>query len=113
MTGTAWLRRWLVSRVPARGWADDCPAGLPVPESNDCDGCDSVWLATLAPGQSGCVTCLREPGGALAATLAALGVLPGIEVQVVQRFPAFVLRLGHAEIAVDETLAAMVRVRKV
>jgi len=84
-----------------------------VPEANDCEGCDAVCLTVLAPGQHGSVTCLQQPGGTAAAKLSALGLLPGAEVEVVQRFPAFVLRLGYAEIAMDETLAAMVRVRRI
>jgi Fe2+ transport system protein FeoA len=69
-------------------------------------------LTLLTPGQRACVTCLQQPGGSAAATLGALGVLPGRELEVVQRFPAFVLRMGYAEIAIDEALASTVRVRR-
>jgi Fe2+ transport system protein FeoA len=61
-------------------------------------------------GQRACVTCLEQSDSAAAARLGALGVLPGIELEVVQRFPAFVLRMGYAEIAIDEGLASAVRV---
>jgi Fe2+ transport system protein FeoA len=109
---TAWLRRWMGLRAPAHGWADDCPAGLPVPEVSDCDRCDSVPLVALAPGERGCITCLQQPGSLGASKLSALGLLPGIELEVVQCFPAFVLRLGYAEVALDDTLAATIRVRR-
>jgi Fe2+ transport system protein FeoA len=112
MTAVAWLRRWMGSRPPESGWADDCPTGLPVPGASECEGCDSIPLTLLAPGQRGCVTCLQQPGGMAAAKLGALGVLPGTELEVVQQFPAFVLRMGFAEIALDETLAGSIRVRK-
>jgi DtxR family Mn-dependent transcriptional regulator len=115
MTAPEWLRRWMGSPVPAHGWADDCPAGLPVPEAKSCaaTGCDSVLLTTLLAGQRGCVTCLDQSSGPAVARLGALGLLPGIELEVVQQFPAFVLRMGYAEIAIDDALACAVRVRRV
>lgn len=112
MTPIDWIRNGLAALRPRR-WGDDCPGGTPVPEAARCAAldCDSVSLLGLSPGGRGRVTCLAEPDGPGAAKLAALGVLPGIEVAVVQRWPAWVLRLGYAEIAVDEELAALVRVR--
>ena len=111
---TEWLRRWMGLRVPTRGWAADCPAGLPVPDAPGCTGvnCDSIGLAALAPGERACVTCLMHPDSPAAAKLSALGVLPGSELELVQRSPAYVLAIGYAEIAIDVTLAETVRVRK-
>lgn len=105
MTPVEWLRR---------RWGAECPVGTPVPTAERCQGvdCDSVCLTALAEGQTARVTCLADPGGAAARTLAAIGVLPGIEVVLVQRSPAFVLRMGHAEFAVDAELAGHVRVRR-
>jgi len=45
--------------------------------------------------------------------VAALGALPGIELELVQRFPAFVFRIGYAEVAVDTKLAESIRVRHI
>jgi Fe2+ transport system protein FeoA len=71
-----------------------------------------VQLTALLEGQGARVTCLEDPGGTAARTLAAIGVLPGVEVVLVQRSPAFVFRMGHAEFAVDAELAGHVRVRR-
>jgi len=105
MTPVEWLRR---------RWGAECPDGTPVPTAERCAGvdCDSVRLSALREGQAGRVTCLEDPGGAAARKLAALGVLPGVEVVLVQRSPAFVFRIGHAEFAVDAGLAGHVRVRR-
>lgn len=74
--------------------------------------CESVPLTALSEGERGCVTCLQDPGGAAAAKLAALGALPGVELELIQRFPAFVFRIGYAELAVDTELAGRIRVRR-
>ena len=94
-------------------WAEECPVGTPVPSDERCLGaaCDSVSLVVLAEGERGRVTCLDDPGGA-ATPLAAMGVVPGAELELVQRFPAFVFRIGYAEFAVDEGLAGLIRVRR-
>ena len=114
MTAVQWLRRWLGAGASPRGWADECPAGLPVPKPERCAAadCDSIPLTALAPGQRACVTCLEQPGEGAAATLSALGVLPGVELGLIECFPAFVIRIGYAELAVDDALAGVVRVRR-
>lgn len=105
MTPVEWLRR---------RWGAECPVGTPVPTVQRCSavGCDSVRLTTLMEGRAARVTCLEDPGGPAARTLAAIGVLPGVAVVLVQRSPAFVFRVGHAEFAVDAELAGHIRVRR-
>jgi len=105
MTPVEWLRR---------RWGAECPVGTPVPVAERCAAvdCDSVCLTALAEGERGRVTCLHDPGGSPARKLAAIGVLPGVEVVLVQRSPAFVFRMGHAEFAVDAELAGHIRVRR-
>ncbi len=104
MTPVQWLRR---------RWGAECPDGTPVPTIDRCAGvgCDSVRLASLGVGEMARVTCLEDPGSPAARKLAGLGVLPGVEVVLVQRAPAFVFCIGHAEFAVDAELAAHIRVR--
>jgi DtxR family transcriptional regulator, Mn-dependent transcriptional regulator len=94
------------------GWTNSCAAGVPVPTDDSCAAldCGSKCLTTLEPGQRGCVACLQNPASAEACKLAAMGVLPGAELRVVQRYPAYVFSLGHAEFAVDEEMAKHVRV---
>jgi DtxR family transcriptional regulator, Mn-dependent transcriptional regulator len=105
----AWLKRG--SGTP---WNHACVAGAPVPSLDFCAAldCDSVCLTQLRPGDGGSVSCLQSPASESACRLAAMGVLPGVEVFVVQRYPALVFRIGHAEFAVDEPLARHVRVHR-
>jgi Fe2+ transport system protein FeoA len=104
MTPVEWLRR---------RWGAECPDGTPVPAAERCAAvdCDSVCLTTLAEGDRARVTCLIDPGGSPARKLAALGILPGVAVVLVQRSPAFVFQIGNAEFAIDRGLAAHIRVR--
>ncbi|MBI4408177.1 MAG: ferrous iron transport protein A [Gemmatimonadetes bacterium] len=112
MTPTDVLRAgW---RALRRGrWGEDCPAGAPVPEAERCAAldCDSVRLTTLELRRPAIVTCLEEPGSAVSARLAAMGVLPGVRLTLVQRSPAYVFRIGYGEFAVDAELAKRIRVR--
>jgi len=107
----------LVDRLRVRlrgvaGWKDSCEAGAPVPDPGGCQGkdCHSVRLTALRPGARGAVSCLEEPWAADAAKLAALGLLPGVRLRLIQRYPAYVVQMGRSEIAIDEGLAARVRV---
>ena len=92
------------------GWQDACDAGAPVPKEGSCADCGSVPLTTLGRGARGSVSCLEEPWTSDAAKLASLGILPGVRLRVVQRSPAWVLRMGRTEIALDDALASQIRV---
>ena len=113
MSPINWLRRNLAPLVRRR-WDEDCPAGVPVPATDRCAAvdCDSVPLCTLALGERARVTCLEDPASPAARKLAALGILPGIDLVLVQRTPAFVLATGETELALDAALASRIRVRK-
>lgn len=52
-----------------------------------------------------------EQRGRLAQRLMVLGVLPGVQVEVVRCSPAVVFRIGHSQFAIDDQLAQMVLVR--
>ena len=101
------------NKLRAVRWGDSCPSGAPIPESHRCAAlnCDSVRLTSLTAGQRGSVTCLEDPGSGAAAKLAALGVLPGVFVELVRTYPAFVLRIDYSTFAVDVSLAEHIRVR--
>lgn len=94
-------------------WKDTCAAGAPVPDES-CAGrdCDSISLSDLKAGERGTVSCLQQPGAQSSWRLAAMGVLPGAELLVVQRYPACIFRIGHAEFAVDQEMAGHVRVHR-
>jgi Fe2+ transport system protein FeoA len=68
---------------------------------------------TLVPeGSTVRVAGLDRPESPATAHLVALGVLPGAELTLVQRYPAFVVRMGNAEFALDRELAGRIQVRE-
>jgi Fe2+ transport system protein FeoA len=48
----------------------------------------------------------------VALRLAGVGVLPGTEIRLLQRRPAYVIRLGFSDLALDRETAAHIRVRR-
>jgi Fe2+ transport system protein FeoA len=94
-------------------WTESCEAGAPVALTGGCPGldCHSVRLTDLEPGDHGAVSCLEEPWSGAATRLAGLGVLPGVRLLLLQRYPGYVLQLGRTQIAIDEALARRVRLR--
>jgi Fe2+ transport system protein FeoA len=93
-------------------WSASCAAGAPVPDAESCAAleCDTVCLTQVRAGQACSVSCLQNPGSPQACRLAAMGVLPGVDLTVVQDGRACVFRIGHAEIAVDRDMARHIRV---
>jgi DtxR family Mn-dependent transcriptional regulator len=106
----AFVERLKDTLMGVAGWKESCDAGAPVPDDVHCSDCGSVPLTTLGRGALGSVSCLEEPWTADAAKLASLGILPGVRLRVVQRSPAWVLRMGRTEIALDDELASRIRV---
>lgn len=43
--------------------------------------------------------------------LTALGLLPGVRVRLLRRFPCYLIELGHMQIALDRELASAIVVR--
>lgn len=113
MSPVNWIRNGL-GLLRARRWGAECPDGTPVPETARCTelDCDSVRLTALGEGEGGTITCLADPGSRATGRLAAMGVLPGATLVLLQRTPAYVFRMGYTELAVDEELARRIRVRR-
>ena len=82
-----------------------------------CDGCPigtnffvASPLARLGPGHRGTIRRLAARDPADLRKLLALGLLPGVELEVERRWPAVVLRLDYASVALDADLAEAVLV---
>jgi Fe2+ transport system protein FeoA len=62
-------------------------------------------LADLAAGQRAEIACLECPHAASCERLMAYGLVQGQTVLLVQRHPAFVIRIDETELALDEFVA--------
>lgn len=111
MSAEGRIRRGLAG-FGLRRWGQTCPQGRPVPEDSQCADCNAVPLTALAANEGGVVTCLQQPESRASMKLAAMGVLPGTAVTLVQRYPAYVFRIGYSEFAVDAELASRIQVRR-
>ncbi|HEX9886865.1 MAG TPA: FeoA family protein [Longimicrobiales bacterium] len=102
-------------RVGSSAWDDQCVSGAPVREVDWCDAlaCPTIRLHEAPEGSHTVLSCLEKPDSDAARKLAALGLLPGTKLHLVQKFPAYVVRLGYAELALDRELAGHVRVHVV
>ena len=80
-----------------------------------CDACPigsnffvSQPLSALMPGQRATIRRLAAASPAALRKLLALGLLPGVELEVERRWPAVVLKLDCATVALDAALAGAV-----
>ena len=73
-------------------------------------GTEPVPLTRLRPGQSGRVVHVAPGDPHLMVKLSSLGVLPGAIVELQQKVPAAVVRVGETTVALDGEIAAEILV---
>lgn len=101
------------------GHPRSCPHGKPIPPGKCCEEERTQLRSAVLPlsamkdGEEGMVAYLHEGDGEdTLSKLMALGVLPGCRVQLLQRFPSFLFRIGLSQMAVDRTIAEAIYVRR-
>ncbi len=99
------------------GHPRECPHGKPIPIGPCCKRAALevkrvvLSLSELSPGDRGRVAYLRTGNSQRLQKLLTLGILPGVGVEMLQRFPSFVFRIGHSQMAVDREMAEGIYVR--
>jgi len=94
-----------------------CPHGKPIPPNHCCKqmretvGRMIAPLNELDPGAKGQIAYLQMSHPVRLQKLMAMGVLPGGEMHLLRRSPAFVFELGYSQFAVDEEIAGDIFVR--
>jgi DtxR family Mn-dependent transcriptional regulator len=89
-----------------------CPHGNPIPPGRCCkedlDEANRVVypLSEMEAGQGGRIMYIHTHGESSIRKLMAMGVLPGFDVSLIQRYPSYVFRVGQTQIAVDEEIAS-------
>jgi len=95
-----------------------CPHNRPIPEGDCCRqaredlkpivfGCDQ-----LAIGESARIAYLCAREHALLSRLSNLGVQPGVPLRLLQKWPSYVIQCEETEIALEESVARCIYVRR-
>jgi DtxR family transcriptional regulator, Mn-dependent transcriptional regulator len=99
------------------GHPPTCPHGKPIPQGECCKRDEKTLRPLITPlsdlpvGGEGRIVFIRPRDPATLQRLGALGVLPGISVQVHQKSPALVIEVGETTVAVDEEFAREIYVK--
>lgn len=100
------------------GHPSACPHGKPIPPGACCRDrrtevpCQIVPLTELRSGQRARIVYIKPRVHDRVHRLSALGLNPGEVVEIHRRHPAFVLRYGEGEIALDSDVAADIQVSR-
>ena len=95
-----------------------CPHGKPIPAGRCCQEKRKKGsmkfvstLSELEVKDKGEVAYLHAKDNSQMQKLMSIGVLPGMSISLLQKFPSYVLQLGQAQFAVDKELASSIYVR--
>jgi DtxR family transcriptional regulator, Mn-dependent transcriptional regulator len=101
------------------GHPKSCPHGKPIPPGPCCRSLTKTIeplvqpLDRLGVGERGRIVYIVPRDPARLVRLSNLGIFPGVTVDLQQRRPATVLRIGETTLAMDAAIAAEIYVRKV
>src|SRR5210317_1012313 len=100
------------------GHPEFCPDGKRIPRGRCCSGkrkvIDSsvVSLKELAPGESGKITYIKPDNHSSFHQLVSFGLHPGVTVTVHRKNPAFCIKFGNTELALDDNVVENIYVWK-
>ncbi|MFH1875956.1 MAG: metal-dependent transcriptional regulator [Candidatus Omnitrophota bacterium] len=88
-----------------------CPHGKTIPPGACCKQFETVPkrfivpLRELSPGEGGRISYISTHDAEVVRKLIAMGILPGVGIELLHRFPSFVFRMGGSTFAIDHDLA--------
>ncbi len=94
-----------------------CPHGKPIPAGECCrkgkEAGEPVVsaLSDLYPGQNGRIAYVLSSQSSEVQKLVSIGILPGTPIQLIQRYPSYVFKVGNTQYAVDKEIASQIYVR--
>lgn len=95
-----------------------CPHGNPIPPGECCIEARQhgepgiVALTELKPGESGEIAYVAASDDKKMQKLMSMGVLPGSQLHLAQKFPSYIFKVGNSQFAVDDTLARDIHIRR-
>ncbi len=96
-----------------------CPHGKPIPPGNCCRIFEKkaapfiLSLYEMNAGQKGKISYINTKDHEKLKKLLAMGALPGTQINLIQKFPSYVFKVGQTQFAVDKEIAEAVYVRLV
>ena len=96
-----------------------CPHGKPIPQGDCCKKLTHhvkplvIPLRDLSPGEKGRIVFIAPKDHSRMDRLSTLGIVPGTIVSLHQKKPAFVIRTGETELALDIDIAGEIYVKQV
>jgi DtxR family Mn-dependent transcriptional regulator len=100
------------------GHPTTCPHGKPIPPGDCCRkqkqdaGKIVSALSALEAKQKGKVAYIQTKDHEKLQKLMAMGVLPGMAISLLQKYPSYVFQVGQSQFAVDKALAEIIFVRR-
>lgn len=100
------------------GHPRECPHGNPIPEGPCCrqarQSLDAIVtnLTSLQVGERGTIAYLNSSHFDRIKKLYAFGVFPGVEIELIQRSPAFVIQVEETQLAIERVVALDIYVRR-
>lgn len=95
-----------------------CPHGKRIPQGRCCGKTKRAIypivssLIELDAGQKGRIVYLHSKNDKELQKLMAMGILPGMPIQIIQKFPSYLLQIGQTQVAMDEEMAKDVYIRR-
>lgn len=99
------------------GHPTECPHGSPIPPGKCCEEFKTrpepiiKSLADLKNNDIGTIAYIYTREKKELQKIITLGVLPGSQIKLIQRFPSYVFEIGHSQFAVDRPIAKKIFVR--
>ncbi len=100
------------------GHPRECPHGKPIPQGQCCLKSQRevesaiTTLAQLKVGEGATVTYLTMKDRSRLQKLASLGLMPGVRVKVLQKFPSLLVQVEETQIAMENKVAGNIYVKK-
>lgn len=96
-----------------------CPHGSPIPEGDCCRKSRKdikkiiSALSELDVHQKGKVAYIYTKDNSILQKVIAMGILPGMAISLIQKYPSYVFQVGQSQFAVDKEIASVIYVRHV
>lgn len=100
------------------GHPPTCPHGKPIPQGECCKKLSHhvkplvMPMSDLEPGARGRIVFIAPKDHSRMDRLSSLGIVPGTEVSLHQKRPAFVIRIGETELALEMEIAGEIYVKE-